>query len=150
MNKFIERMKIDNKKLSEILKEENLVLRKDKLVEIAAPITVSTLFHVNDGFSRTIMSDIESPCKYEPTDDMHFIYNGEVCEELYTYVFDSIKHGAFTIGICTSDPKEYSLLKEDYKTLRENLDNLGLGERVKVIDKEYGDHKAYLLTYRKK
>ena len=153
MKRLIDNLRIDNEKFAEIIKNEKLVLKRDKLFEIATPITAAVIINIGSCSSISITSDMRvmrDPNKYTPMENIHFIYNGEVCRDLYRYLGDSMRLGAFTVGICTSNTKEYEETRLAYEELKRKLEKKLDGGSIRTIDREDGEHKAYILTYRRK
>ena len=149
-NKIIKNFKISNDIFAKYLKEKNLVLETDNLVEIAYPVNFATTlnFPQNGAVISYNFNDLIKLLRDERK-NTNFIYNGILSSDVKRLIYLNIATGAFNTGICTQNDYEYSLEKKEYLKLKNILEKCNI-DNTQEFDEVYNDHKIYMLSYRAK
>ena len=152
MKELIKNFALSNKVFALILKENNLVDKKDKLLEVSSPLCIASTFNLR-GFSTYV--SIEPDHKFynnfllNDGKKTNFIYSGEICEEVRSVVRKIANTSSFNIGICSNNPTEFALQKDSYSRFKSELES-SYGIEIEEIDKRLDDYEAYVLSYKRK
>lgn len=145
-------LRISNKMFAEYLESKKLIIPSDNLIETTVSIVDSvTMFLEHQNSKNIIMHDAilgGYGVNFNPDNGMNdFICNG-VFATTECYARRMLETGAFNIGICSSDPKEYKKAKDFYQRFGKGL--IASGVPIDVREEELNEGKIYLLSYRAK
>lgn len=148
-NERISNLYVNNRFFSEYLCDKGFILPSDSIIEVTDYIPDSVSIYLDNAVKSIFLgsanwSDVERSFNY-PFDNKNFVCNG-VFPSVDSYISRVLKTGAFNVGICTSDLKDYHIGKEAYKKLYGKL--VALGIPVLRVEEKLEDGRVYLLSYR--
>lgn len=148
----IANLKIANQMFADFLERKKLILPSDNIIEITSSIVDSATIFLNGTNPKNIIMHNANPKDYgvnfNPTQGINnFICNG-VYPTTENYTRRMIGSGAFNVGICTSDLKDYKKAKTFYQKFGSGM--MLIGAPIDVYEEELSEGKIYLLSYRSK
>lgn len=154
----ISNLRIANKMFARYLEEKKLILPSDSLIETTSSIADSASIFMTEKYPMSIVLCNVSPescgVNFEQPDNgvNNYICNGDF-ECTSVYARKMLDKGAFNIGVCTQNAKEYKKAKSFYQKFGRGMLAIGVPVHIyeeELVDKELGESKLYLLSYRAK
>ena len=154
----ISNLRISNRMFAKFLEEKKLVIPTDNLIEITDSIADSASIFMSNKYPVNIILHSMNPNSLgvvfeQPENGVcNFMCNGDFsCAS--NYAKQMLDKGAFNIGICSQNSKEYKKSRNFYQKFGRELLAIGVPLEIyneEIVDEELGNGKIYLLSYRAK
>lgn len=154
----IANLRVANRMFAKYLEEKKLIIPTDSLIETTNSIADSASIFMTEKYPMSIVLCNVSPESCGITfENPESGVNNYICNGAFACTGicarKMLDKGAFNIGICTKDDKEYKKAKTFYQKFGRGM--LAIGVPVSIYeeelkDKELGESKLYLLSYRAK
>ena len=152
MNELISNFRLSNKVFALVLKDEKLISKDERLLEVTSPISISILLNLR-GYNSYVTTDLDDKfyeyINLKGNGKYNFVYNGELCEDVRSAVEEMRDVSSFNIGICSNNPAEFALIKDSYCMFKEELEET-YGIEINEVDKKLDDYETYVLSYKRK